>query len=152
MTVPTIYEPTVLLSEHNIFYGDNVRIDSFCKLEGGQGLYIGDNVHIASFCHLNTGGGTLVLQYGVGISSGCLVCTGNPDLYQRECTPQGNSIPIRRGVIIGKNAYLGAKVVVLPNVNIGEGAIISAGEVVRCDIPEHVIWQDGKVKCERKYV
>jgi acetyltransferase-like isoleucine patch superfamily enzyme len=42
------------------------------------------------------------------------------------------------GVRVGRDAVLGASVVVLPGVVIGEGAIIGAGAVVLEDVPAHV--------------
>jgi acetyltransferase-like isoleucine patch superfamily enzyme len=37
--------------------------------------------------------------------------------------------------IIGRNAWVGVNVTILPGVTIGEGAIVAAGSVVTHDIP-----------------
>lgn len=42
-------------------------------------------------------------------------------------------------VVIGRDVWLGAKVVVLPGARIGDGAIIAAGAVVRGEIPAMAI-------------
>ncbi len=39
--------------------------------------------------------------------------------------------------IIGRNAWVGVNVTILPGVTIGDGAIIAAGAVVTHDIPQH---------------
>lgn len=44
-----------------------------------------------------------------------------------------------RRITIGNDAWLGAGVIVLPEVTIGEGAIIGAGSVVTKDIPAHSV-------------
>ncbi|OCL27620.1 acetyltransferase [Orenia metallireducens] len=56
----------------------------------------------------------------------------------------GNAIPydntyIRQEIIIEDNVWLGARVIVLGGVSIGEGAIIQAGSVVTSDIPKYAI-------------
>lgn len=42
---------------------------------------------------------------------------------------------VRAAVAIGKRVYIGAHSIVLPGVEIGDGAIIGAGSVVRRDVP-----------------
>jgi hypothetical protein len=46
-----VFEPCVILKPEKICIGAHSRIDTFTKLEGGQGLDIGEYVHVASFCH-----------------------------------------------------------------------------------------------------
>lgn len=41
--------------------------------------------------------------------------------------------------IIGNNVFLGANAVILPGVNIGDGAIIGAGSVVTKDVEKHTV-------------
>lgn len=43
-------------------------------------------------------------------------------------------------VIIGKNVFIGPHCVILPNVRIGEGAVIKAGTVVTRNVPAHSFW------------
>lgn len=42
-------------------------------------------------------------------------------------------------VVIGKNVFIGPHCVILPNVRIGEGAVIKAGTVVSRSVPPHTI-------------
>ena len=46
---------------------------------------------------------------------------------------------ISKDVVIEDNVWLGNRVIVLPGVTIGEGAIIQAGSVVVNDIPKYAI-------------
>jgi len=41
----------------------------------------------------------------------------------------------RRGVRIGKNAFIGPGVIILPDANIGDGAVVAAGSVVTRSVP-----------------
>jgi acetyltransferase-like isoleucine patch superfamily enzyme len=49
-------------------------------------------------------------------------------------------------VVIGKNVFIGPHCVILPNVRIGEGAVIKAGSVVSRNVPAHAFW--GPPPCE----
>ena len=43
-------------------------------------------------------------------------------------------------VIIENNVFIGPHCVVLPNVRIGEGAVVAAGSVVSRNVPPHTYW------------
>ena len=43
-------------------------------------------------------------------------------------------------VVIEKNVFIGPHCVILPNVRIGEGAVIKAGTVVSRNVPPHALW------------
>lgn len=43
-------------------------------------------------------------------------------------------------VIIEKDVFIGPHCVILPNVTIGEGAVIKAGTVVSRNVPSHTFW------------
>jgi hypothetical protein len=47
----------------------------------------------------------------------------------------------RRGVRIGKQAFIGPGVIILPNVEIGDGAVVTAGSVVTNSIPAMTVVQ-----------
>jgi len=43
-------------------------------------------------------------------------------------------------VTIGRNVFIGPHCVILPNVRIGDGAVIKAGTVVSRNVPPHALW------------
>jgi len=43
-------------------------------------------------------------------------------------------------VVIEKDVFIGPHCVILPNVHIGEGAVIKAGSVVTKDVPSYTLW------------
>jgi acetyltransferase-like isoleucine patch superfamily enzyme len=47
----------------------------------------------------------------------------------------------RRGVRIGKQAFIGPGVIILPNVEIGDGAVVTAGSVVTNSVPAMMVVQ-----------
>jgi len=47
----------------------------------------------------------------------------------------------RRGVRIGKQAFIGPGVIILPDVEIGDGAVVTAGSVVTRSIPPMTVVQ-----------
>ena len=118
--------------------------------EIGEGCYIepplhanfgGKFVHFGSFIYANFNL-TLVddapiyvgdhTMFGPNVT---LVTAGHPILPRlRELVYQFNA-PIH----IGKNCWLGAGVIVLPGVSVGDNSVIGAGSVVTKDIPANVV-------------
>ena len=98
-------------------------------------LQIGQNCYLNERVGFNLGG-DIVLEDGVSVGMECLFLTvthamGGPAFRagRTECKP----------IRVGRGAWLGARVTVLPGVNIGEGAVIGAGAVVTRDIPPNVL-------------
>lgn len=138
----------VVLNPEKIFIGENVRIDSHVKLEGGQGLYIYDDVHIASFCHINTGGGKLIIHKGVGIGSHTGIATGQPDLSSYHITPNDPESlpPLRDETIIYPHVLIGMHCAILKGVTIDFGAVIGAMTLVNKDVHSNVQYTSKGIK------
>lgn len=102
---------------------------------GGKHVHLGKNVYInfnATFVddtHIYVGDYTMI---GPNVT---LATAGHPILPElREKYYQYN-LPIH----IGKNCWLGAGVIVLPGITIGDNSVIGAGSVVTRDIPANVV-------------
>jgi acetyltransferase-like isoleucine patch superfamily enzyme len=54
-----------------------------------------------------------------------------------------------RPVIIGDDVFIGTNATILKGVNIGDRAIIGAGSVVSCDVPDDEIWAGNPARCVR---
>ena len=67
----------------------------------------------------------------------CMIITDSHN-YEGDAIPYDDTV-ISRDVVIEDNVWLGNRVIVLPGVTIGEGAIIQAGSVVVKDIPKYAI-------------
>lgn len=112
--------------------GGNVSIESDCHISAINNVSIGDNVLIASFVYISDHSHGAVTSEELGL----------PPL-QRSLYSKG---PIE----IGSNVWIGEKVCILPNVKIGEGAIIGAGSVVTKDIPARSVAVGNPAKVIRQ--
>lgn len=142
-TIPeaVIYEPVVRLG--NVTIGPGSRIDSFVKLEGGDGLHIGRYVHIASFAHLGIGGGLTYVDDYSAIASGGKVISGSNQIdaiTMSACAPKSLQHVERKVTRISKYAVVLTNATVLPGVTLHEGAVLAAGAVATRSIPEWEIW------------
>ena len=102
---------------------------------GGKHTHFGDRVYanfnltLVDDTHIYVGEGTMLGPNVV------LASAGHPILPElREVQYQYN-MPVR----IGKNCWLGAGVIVLPGVSIGDNTVVGAGSVVTKDLPANVI-------------
>jgi acetyltransferase-like isoleucine patch superfamily enzyme len=132
-----IYELTRLTEPQQISLGDHVLIDDFVFLQGGAGLRIGSYVHIASFASI-TGGGSASVGDFCSIASGARILTGT-DITDgsglvNPTVPEEYRSVERSDTVLGDHAFVGANAVVLPGVQIGEGAVIGSCSVVRENI------------------
>ena len=134
-TRPTELEKRAeMLKEMLAEVGENCYIEPpFHSNWGGKHVHLGNNVYfnfnatLVDDTHIYIGDSTLI---GPNVT---LATAGHPILPElREKALQFN-LPIH----IGKNCGLGAGVIVLPGVTIGDNTVIGAGSVVTKDIPDN---------------
>ncbi len=125
-----------IVSPETISIGDSVIIDDFVFFSGGPKTEIGSFVHIAGFTSIG-GGGEFVMEDFSGLSGGVHVYTGKEDWSGdsliNPAVPSPYRVPLRTYVHIRKHAIVGAHSVILPDVEIGEGAVIGANSFVKRD-------------------
>ena|SRR3989338_28635 len=95
----------------------NVAVFEYCVIDAHRKIEIGDNTLIAPFCYLTD--------------------------YDHLVTAKDKS-PIAQGyksapISIGRNVWLGTKVIILKGVTIGDNTVIGAGSVVTRDIPSNSV-------------
>ena len=148
-----IWPMAKIITPEAISIGNSVIIDDFTLIMGGVKTIIGDFIHIASFTSL-TGGGELIMENYSGLSSGVRVYTGNEDyngkLMTNPTVPAPYRIPIRSFVRIEQHAIVGSNAVILPEVVIGEGAVIGANSLVTKDCDPWTIYVGSPAKPVRK--
>jgi serine acetyltransferase len=104
--------------------GQNLRV----SLHRARGVRIGRNVWISSNVVLETEFPQLIkIDESAFIGIGVIVIA-----HFKES---------RRGVRIGKQAFIGPGVIILPDVEIGEGAVVTAGSVVTSSVPAMTVVQ-----------
>lgn len=132
-----LFQSIVFINKKNISIGDFSHIDDFVFFNGGKKSIIGRNVHISAFTSI-IGGGEFIMEDFSGLSAGCRIITGSDDFSGNSLTNltlprEYRNITVGK-VTIGRHAILGSNVVVMPNVYIGEGCIVSAGSIVNKDL------------------
>ena len=81
-------------------------------------------------------GDSLEIEDRVAIGPGVILVLSSDANYSKLV----EKIPLVRGHIhLKKDCWLGAGVIILPNVTIGECAVIAAGSVVTKNVPDHAI-------------
>ncbi|MFN8258886.1 MAG: DapH/DapD/GlmU-related protein [Bacteroidales bacterium] len=118
--------------------GKNTPISSSARFNHPQNITIGDRSNINRNCMIWAGDTAKVI-----IGKDCLTGPGVTIIASRYNVKGRNIIrsypPFEKDIIIGDDVWLGANVVVLPGVNIGNGAIVGAGSVVTKNVEPYTV-------------
>ena len=136
-TRPTELEKrTEMLKEMLAEVGENCYIEPpFHSNWGGRHVHLGNNVYFNFNATLVDDTHIYISDYTMLGPNVVIATAGHPILPElREKALQYN-LPVH----IGKNCWLGAGVIVLPGVTIGDNTVIGAGSVVTKDIPANVV-------------
>jgi acetyltransferase-like isoleucine patch superfamily enzyme len=122
----------------SIIIGDNVTIDTGARLHVANRatLKVGDRVGIGPYNILNAFDD---LSIGDDTMFGPFVNINCADHGVELGTPMREQYGTYGPVVIGNDCWLGSRAVVLRGITIGDGAVIGAGSVVTCDVPEYTI-------------
>ena len=152
----TIYRLAQLIKPEIIAIGKGCQIDDFSWIHGGQGLDIGNRVHICAFVSI-AGGGEVTIGNYAGLAAGVRVISGSDNPFGKgltnPCVPPEYRSVKRSFVSIGDHALIFTNAIILPGVNIGEGAIVMPGSIVRNDLDAWGIYKGDpaeKVSTRRK--
>lgn len=102
-----------------------VFIDCASQVHLGRNVYINHNLNMMSL-------GGITIEDGVMIGPETGLFTVNHE-------PGNIRVVMTKGIHIKKNAWIGARVSILPGVTIGENAIVGTGSVVTKNIPDNCI-------------
>jgi galactoside O-acetyltransferase len=122
----------------NIILGDNIGIglnaQVYAEGSGKEQLKIGNYVFLNSNVMLNADlGGQIQIGNNVLIGPNVVIRASNHSFADPNVPiEQQGHVPGR--IVIEDDVWLGANVVVLPNVTIGRGAVVAAGAVVTKDV------------------
>ena len=115
--------------------GDWVNIEK--DVHFGDGLKIGNGSGIGA--HSNVPGDVIIGE-NVMIGEQLLVFTQNHRTDDLSVPMGAQGMTESRQVVIGNDVWIGARVVILPGVHIGNGCVIGAGSVVTKNVPDYEIW------------
>jgi galactoside O-acetyltransferase len=128
--------------EGDIVIGKNFTYDICCQvLARGKNasITIGDNSGISKNVILNADqGGTIIIGDNVLIAPNVVIRAANHNYKKRDelIKNQGH----KSGTIkIGNDVWIGVNSVILPDITIGDGAVVGAGSVVTHDIDPYTV-------------
>ena len=129
-------EKNKILKQQLASFGENniieVPINTNC---GGKNLHIGSGVYI-NFGLSLVDNGNIYIGDNTFIGPNVSILTLNHAVNPNERALGGIEI---KDVIIGKNVWIGAGVIIFPGVTIGDNSVIGAGSIVTKDIPSNVL-------------
>ena len=127
-------------SSRKIVLGNNAKIGMYSKLLStshlatyGKGLVMGNNSAVGDFCHFGAPGGITI---GNDVIMGSFV-----SFHSENHNFQDSSKLIReqgvnsKGIILGNNIWVGAKVTFLDGCEVGDNSVVAAGAVVNGIFP-----------------
>ena len=133
--------------------GPGLRMSPTASLRNGERITLGRGVHVGERCYLWAGDSSGRIRIGddVLLAPEVFLTASN---YGTVAGRRVMDQPKREAdVVIGDDVWLGTRVVVLPGVTVGDGAIVGAGSVVTKDVPPNAIavgvparvvaWRDG---------
>ncbi|GEO46156.1 sugar O-acetyltransferase [Companilactobacillus kimchii] len=126
--------------------GNDVMIMPAFRCEFGFNIFVGDRVFVNYNCVFSDNG-KITIGNDVRIAPNVGLYTVNHAFDSEE---RAEGLQIYKPIEIKDKVWLGANVVVLPGVTIGEGSIVGAGSVVTKDIPASVIAAGNPCKVIRE--
>lgn len=119
--------------------GAGVRISPTATFRNGERVAIGDRTHIGEGCSLWAGdsSGRITVGADTTFGPGVYITASNYGLSLG--TPVKDQEKREEDVVVGNGVWLGANVIVLPGVTIGDGAVVGAGSVVTKSIADNCI-------------
>lgn len=132
---------TSIHQPETISVGNNVRIDNFCHIVGGDiGIEIGNQVHIAAFTIVNGSGGVKIRDF--------VTLASRVSIYSSSDSYSGDSLPhpfapaeLRKNLIgeifLDEHVIIGSSSTIMPGVRIAKGIAVGAYSFVKknLDIP-----------------
>lgn len=110
----------------------------------GKNITVGKNVFINAGCQFQDHGG-IIIGDGTLIGHNVVFATLNHDF-----NPQNRAWMMPAPIVLGRNVWIGSHATILPDVTIGDGAIVAAGAVVTKDVPANTIVGGVPAKVIRK--
>jgi virginiamycin A acetyltransferase len=134
----TVSNPNIIIGDYT-YYDDPDDSENFERNVLYHFPFIGDRLIIGKFCALARG--TTFIMNGAnhkldGFSTYPFQIFGNG--WDRV-TPQPGELPYKGDTIIGNDVWIGYEAVVMPGVQVGDGAIIAAKSVVVNDVLPYTI-------------
>lgn len=150
----------------NLNLGKNINIGRFCFIEGG--VSIGDNFVLDDYCAVYSGakiGSNVKLLYGkkiygnAHIGNDCIIGGNIPErcILGDRVTFMGEvahshynptldwDTTDELSPIIGDGSIIGVNALIVGGITIGKNCYVSAGEIIRTNLEDNMVFLKGKV-------
>lgn len=117
------------------YCGKNVNIERGANFSMGGGISIGSGSGLGINCAVH---GPLKIGDNVMMGPDVTILTHTHNI-ERTDIPMGKQGMREAEVIIGNDVWIGMRVIIMPGVKVGDGAVIGAGAVVTKDVPDYAI-------------
>ncbi len=133
----TVSNPNIIIGDYT-YYDDPEDSENFERNVLYHFPFIGDKLIIGKFCALAKG--VKFIMNGAnhkmsGFSTYPFQIFGNG----WEKVIKSNELPFKGDTVVGNDVWIGYESVIMPGVNIGDGAIVAAKSVVVSNVPPYTI-------------
>ena len=113
----------------------------------GRNLHLGADVDLALGVLITTSGGVVIGDRTL-IGYRTQIFSSNHEVpeYPKKIFDSGH---VHKKTTIGSDCWIGANCIILPGVNVGDGAVIAAGSVVTKDIPSGAVAAGNPCKVKK---
>ncbi len=134
----TVTNPNIVIGDYT-YYDDPDDSENFERNVLYHFPFIGDRLIIGKFCAIARG--VKFIMNGAnhktsGFSTYPFQIFGNG---WEKVMPQPSELPYKGDTVIGNDVWIGYDCLIMPGVNIGNGAIISSRSVVVADVPAYTV-------------
>lgn len=145
----TVQNPNIIIGDYT-YYDDPEDSENFERNVLYHFDFIGDRLIIGKFCAIATG--VKFIMNGAnhklsGFSTYPFNIFGNG---WETVTPVPQELPYKGDTVIGNDVWLGYEAMIMPGVQIGDGAIVAAKSVVTKDVPAYTIVGGNPAKLIRQ--
>jgi virginiamycin A acetyltransferase len=145
----TVSNPNIIIGDYT-YYDDPEDSEDFERNVLYHFPFVGDRLIIGKFCALARG--VKFIMNGAnhklgGFSTYPFQIFGNG---WEKVDPQPEALPYKGNTVIGNDVWIGYETVIMPGVQVGDGAIVAAKSVVVSDVPPYTIFGGNPARCIRQ--
>ncbi|WP_303317675.1 acyltransferase [Flavivirga abyssicola] len=126
-------------SINNVTIQDNVKIAKHCSIYGAESniLEIGSETYIGMFSIINGFSEKVIIGNNVSIAQNVNIMS---DSGPNASSEMQKYFPLIKGkVVIGDHCWIGANVVIMPNVTLSEFCVVAANSFVNSSFPPYSV-------------
>ena len=145
----TVTNPNIIIGDYT-YYDDLEDSENFERNVLYHFPFIGDKLIIGKFCALATG--VKFIMNGAnhkisGFSTYPFQIFGNG---WEKVTPELDELPNKGNIVISNDVWIGYEAIIMPGVEIGDGAIIASKSVVTKDVSPYTVVGGNPAKVIKK--